>query len=105
MLYKTIYLELLKQHPTIHDQLKANRQLLAALDHYSMELKSLHEIWKEQLMQAKPGSGPSQIASEALEIALQEMQDRLSHASLAQQNEALSLDEVMAFIRERTPPA
>ena len=40
------------------------------MDAYATELKASHEAWKEQLSQARPGSDPSQIASEALELAI-----------------------------------
>jgi len=105
MLYKTICLQLLEQHPALHEQLKRNRLLLAALDRYAMELKTSHEAWKEQLSQAIPGSSESQIASEALEIALQELEDRLPSASPPDDSEMLSLDAAMAFITRHTPPA
>jgi len=41
------------------------------------ELKASHETWMETLAQANPGSDPSQISSEAMELALRELEDRL----------------------------
>ena len=55
------------------------------------------------LCQARPGSDPSQIASEALEMALKELEDRLPSASPQNDHEPLSLDAAMAFIRRHTP--
>ena len=77
MQYKTIILELLQQRPEMHDQLRKSRKLLLTVERYARELKTSHEAWKENLSQARPGSDQSQIASEALEMALKEMEDRL----------------------------
>jgi hypothetical protein len=52
MLYKTMVLGLLEQRTQLHEQLRKNRTLLAALDHYSALLKARHEAWKNQLSQA-----------------------------------------------------
>ena len=102
MQYKTIILQLLEQNPQIRDQLKRDRQMLPTMERYALELKSRHEAWKETLSQTMPGSDESQIASEALELALKEVEDRLPSASGADENEAHSLDEAMVFIRHRT---
>jgi len=102
MQYKTIILELLRERPQMHEQLRKDRKLLPTLELYARELKSSHEGWKEMLSKQKPGSDPVQISSEALEIALQEMEDHLPAGSKAEGKEALSLDEAMAFIRRHT---
>jgi len=102
MQYKTIVLELLQQRPEMHEQLRKDRKLLPALEFYAKELKTSHEAWKETLSQTKPGSDPSQIASEAMEMALKELEDCLPSASHPDNNEPLSLDAAMAFIRNHT---
>ena len=102
MQYKTIVLELLQQRPEMHEQLRKDRKLLPTMEIYAKELKTSHEAWKETLCQARPGSDQSQIASEALEMALKELEDRLPSASPQDETEALSLDEAMAFIRSHT---
>jgi hypothetical protein len=104
MQYKTIILELLQQRPEMHEQLRKERKLLPALELYAKELKTSHEAWKEVLTQAKPESDPSQIASEAMELALKDLEDRLPSAS-PDDNHPLSLDEAMAFIRRHTSRA
>jgi hypothetical protein len=101
MLYKTIVLVLLKQHPELHDQLRVTRRLLPTLDDWAKDLKTSHEAWKETLLQAKPGSDPIQISSEALELALKELEDRLPSAS--PQDEDETLDKAMAHVRSHTP--
>jgi hypothetical protein len=105
MQYKTIVLELLQQRPEMHNQLRSKRMLLPTLERYASELKASHEAWKDHLSQARPGSDRSQIASEALEIALKELQDRLPSGSPPDENEPLSVEGAMAFIRRHTPPA
>ena len=105
MQYKTIVLELLQQRPQTHDQLRKDRKLLPTVEMYARELKTSHEAWKKTLGQERPDSGQSQIASEALEMALKELEDRLPSASHPSDNEPLSLDAAMAFIRNHTSRA
>ena len=102
MQYKTIVLELLQQRQEMHDQLRKDRKLLTTMEQYARELKSSHEAWKETLGQQNPGSDQSQIAFEALAMALKDLEDRLPPASHPSDNEALSLDAAMAFIRRPT---
>ena len=78
MKYKTIVLELLEQQPELYERLRSQQQLLATLDRYALDLKASHESVKESLAQARPGSDPIQVASEAMEIAIQELIDRLN---------------------------
>jgi hypothetical protein len=105
MPYKTLVLELLKDRPEIHEQLRLTRRLLPTLETFAQELKTSHEAWKEVLTQAKPDSDQIQIASEALEMALKELEDRLPSASPRNEREALFLDAAMLFIHRHTPRA
>ena len=105
MYYKTIVLELLQQHPEIHNRLRGKRALLPTLERHARQLKAHHEAWKDRLRQARPGSDPSQIASEALEIALKELEAFLHSGSPPDGRGPPSLEGAMAFIRGRTPPA
>jgi hypothetical protein len=104
MLYKTIVLELLIQNPEMHEQLRKDRKLLSALDLYSSELKTSHAAWKQRLSEAKPGSEQSQIANEAMEIAVKELEDHLRSESPSNEDAPLSLDHAMAYIRRHSPP-
>jgi hypothetical protein len=99
MQYKTIVLELLKERPELHEQLRLTRRLLPTLETCARELKASHETWKETLALANPGSDQSQIASEALEMALKELEDRLPSGSQPNEDDVLSLDGAMAFLR------
>ena len=105
MQYKTIILELLQQRPRMYNQLRKSRKLLLMVDRYARELKASHQACKDYLSQARPGSSPSQIASEALEIALKEIEDRLPSESPPNETEPFSLETAMASISLHTPPA
>ena len=104
MQYKTIILELLQQRPKMHAQLRKDRKLLPTMERYAKELKTSHEAWKDLLSGLRPGSDKSQIASEALEIALKELEDRLPSESPQNGNEARFLDATMLFLRNRRSP-
>ncbi len=104
MLYKTMVLELLQQRPEMLEQFRKTRSLLPTLELYAKELKNNHEVWKELLSLAQPGSNPSQIASAALEIALKKLEDRLPPASPPDAAGPLSLEAAMVFVRRHTPP-
>jgi hypothetical protein len=97
--YKNIVIQLMEQQPEIYDQLRRERQVLPTMEHYAGELRTLHLAWKETLTQAAPGIDQSQIASEAMERALKDLEDRLPSGTPHDNLEALSLDQAMAFIR------
>jgi len=98
MQYKTIILEMLEQRPRMREELRQNRKLLSTMERYATELKSSREAWKERLREMRPGSDPSQIASEAMELALKDMEDRLPSESAQDESETLSLDGAMAHL-------
>ncbi len=99
MQYKTIIHGLLQQQPQMCAQLRKSRQLLPALELYARELKASHGAWMEMLLQMRPGSDMSQVASEAMEIALKEMEEHLASVSSRNGNEAQVLDAAMPFVR------
>ena len=101
MQYKTMTLELLMDRTELYEQLRLTHRLLPMLETLARELKASHETWKETLAEEKPESHPSQIASEALELALKELQDGLPAASPPA--EAETLDAAIAFVRSHTP--
>jgi hypothetical protein len=105
MHYKTIIMELLEQRPRMREELRQSRKLLPTLEFYASELKESHEDWKDRLLQAKPESAQSQIATEAMELALKDLEDRLPSESNQHENETLSLDQAMAYISRPTSRA
>jgi hypothetical protein len=104
MQYKTIGLEMIQQQPELHEQLRASRTLLATMDQLAIELKACHEEWIGRLSQRMPGSDRSQISSEALEMALKELEENLSSASKADED-GPTLDGAMAYLKRNTPTA
>jgi hypothetical protein len=103
MLYKTIALEMMQENPELYERLRSSKRLLTAMDAYAIELKASHDMWKEQLGQANPNSDPRQTAIEAMELAVQELRDRLPSASPATETEPFSLDAAMNFLRHSRP--
>jgi hypothetical protein len=105
MLYKTMVMELLQQFPETHERLLRERTLLAELERYARELKDRHDAWKGWLSHANPGRGESQVASEALEIALKELADHFASETPPAEDQPPSLEGAMEFLRRHTPPA
>jgi hypothetical protein len=106
MRYKTIVLALLEENPALQRRLKRERTMLRAVETYAQTLKETHEEATERLTQIRPSGDPSQISSEALEVALAELREVLPSASNPRDSaEERSLDEAMKFIRAHTPPA
>jgi hypothetical protein len=101
MLYKTIVLELLQEQTQLHEQLRQQRQVLPVLNLCASELKVLHNHWKQMLAEACPGSQENLVASQALELAIEELRARLPRS--VQPDEAFSLDE--AIIASLMPSA
>jgi hypothetical protein len=103
--YKTIVLELLQESPELYEQLRSRKMLLTAIDAYGIELKTSHEAWMSMMRLERPNSDRSQIAAEALELAIEDLRDRLPCASPTDEAETLSLDAAMSFLRRHMPPA
>ncbi len=104
MQYKTIVLELLQDHPALYEQLRSSKRLLPTMDAYALDLKACHEEWLHRLSRTRPDSDSRQIASEALELAIQGLQDRLPCESPKDEAEPVSLDAAMNYLRRLTPP-
>ena len=105
MQYKTIALELLQEQPALYEQLRSSKRLLPSMEAYATELKAFHDAWKDRISRANPAADPTQIASEALEMAIQDLRDRLPCESPKDEAEPISLDAAMNFLRRHTPPA
>ena len=103
MLYKTMVLGLLEGRPAMHERLRQSRTLLTTVNRLAGELRTSHEAWKARLSQANLTTDPSQISSEAMELALKELVDSLPSES--PDDDPLTLDAAMAFITRPTPPA
>ncbi len=99
MLYKSISHDLLQQHPSLCELLQRNRMLLSAVESCAASLKARQEALRAELGTTNPEIDPSQIASEALEIAVKELEQRLQIAFLPAGPGEPSLDEAMAFVQ------
>ena len=102
---KIMVLELIQQYPQLHDELRRQKKMLAALDQYASWLSDRHAAWKSLLWQTRPGSQESQIATEALELALKDLEDSLASASPPDEDSPLSLEAAMEFLHRHSPPA
>ena len=100
MQYMTIIHELLQQQRRTHQQLRKDRRLLTTVECYAKELKARHEAWKKMLAPLRPTSHPVQIASEALEFALQEVEGHLPSDSQEEEVREF-LDAAMFFDRAK----
>ena len=102
MPYMTIVLELLKERTGLHEQLRLTRRLLPTVETCAQELRESHFAWTEHLSQAHPDCERTLIASDALEIAIKELEERLPLVTTPDDQEPLSLDQAMAFVRNPT---
>ena len=101
MQYKTIVHELLQEQTELHEELRRTRRVLATIESYARDLKASHERWIQTLSQGSPPGDTARITSQALEMAVSELQERLQSAS-PESEETLSLDAAMAFIQRPT---
>lgn len=104
-LYKTIVYEMLQDRPALYEQLRIRKTLLQSMEQLALAFKACHQGWMTQLAETRPGSDPSQISSEALELALQELQDCLPPPSppSGDEIEPLLLDAAMTFLQRHMP--
>jgi hypothetical protein len=108
MRYVTICQEMLEeQYPLLCERLKKEHRFLAALKGYAMELKDAHVAWMKELRRTNPQAGIDQIASEALELALETLKGDLPCELPPSEriDELLSLDQAMESIRRPTSRA
>lgn len=83
MQYKTIVLALIEQRSSLDEKLRTSRTLLATVERSALALKTCYEVWKAELAERRLQSRPEQIASEALELAIQEYRESLPPESEA----------------------
>ena len=105
MQYKTICLQRIQKMPELYTRLLNSRSLLSEVERYATQPRTSHLDWMDQLATARPGSSESQIASEAMELALKDLEEALPSESAPDDSSPLSLDAAMAFISRHTPAA
>jgi hypothetical protein len=74
------------------------------MEAYATELKTIHDTWKKRIDREEPGRDPRQIAAEALELAIDDLRDRLPCVSPRGRSEA-TLDEAMEYLRSHSRTA
>jgi chromosome segregation ATPase len=107
-MYKTIVLEFIEEQcPQLHARLKASRTLLSTAELKASALKRYHQTWMDRLNELNPNREAAQNASEALELALEDLKDDLLCESNphAHGEATFSLEAAMGFVRQATPPA
>ncbi len=73
MQYKTIILNLLTEQPDLHERLRRSRTLLSTVESMAARLRERHQVWMQELARLRPGSQPAQLSSEAMELAIGEL--------------------------------
>jgi hypothetical protein len=87
MQYKAITLGVMGEYPILYERLRESRTMPAALDRYAQTLKTRHEAWMSELRQLRPGSTESQLSSEALELAVEELKQDFESESLPSEDQ------------------
>lgn len=102
MLPKTVMLGMLEARPTLHEQLRRRRLLLAAIEAGAAALTIRHAAASRALATRWPASDPAQLGTEALEIVLQEMAEALPDA-LPPSVAGLPAEQVMGYFQALLP--
>lgn len=102
MHYKTIVLRLIQQHQQTYQQLCSSQRLMSTVGLYAEQLKATHQSWSGRLAIANPDFNPVQLQGESLELAIRDLENYLVAHFQANDNNRISLDSAMAFIRGRT---
>lgn len=102
MNYRTIVLRLIQRHQLTYQHLCSSQRLMPTVDLYAEQLKANHHSWNGRLVKANPGYNPVQLQSESLELAIRDLENYLVAHFQANDNNRISLDSAMAFIRART---
>lgn len=101
--YKTIVLELLRGRPALHEQLRASGTLQASMEQLAIAFRACHLERMKELAESRPESAPAQLSSEAMELALKELQDSLPAESSDEDSATFSLDQAMTFLHRHMP--
>jgi len=97
-------MELIKQRPNLHDRLASSGRLTSTMEQLAVQLRDNHRQLTEQLREARPGSADIQLNSEAMEIAVNEIEQTLPDESPENDEAVFSLDAAIAYVRRHTPP-
>ncbi|MEZ6129177.1 MAG: hypothetical protein R3C59_10885 [Planctomycetaceae bacterium] len=93
MQYKTMVMELLEENERLREKLRGEGKLLTVLDVLAGNLRRRHRELMGEMQGSRTDGGFSGISSEALEIAVQEMRDRMT--AFSDCDEIMDLDQIM----------
>jgi hypothetical protein len=99
MNYKTIALELLEQNQPLYHHLRRCRTLLATVERSAAELRTSHREWITRLAETGRAGSSEQTSSEAMEVAVAELTERLRHESEGHAGDGPSLPSAMAYLQ------
>jgi hypothetical protein len=107
MHYKTIVFELFQDQYRCCTSARTHRLLLQALGKYAIELKACHAYRATEFRQVNPDCSAIEIASFAMEMAIEDLQEHLRCDSPLNPNEAgaFYLEAAIASIRHPLPSA
>jgi hypothetical protein len=105
MQYKTIVLELLQLNSELHSNLVSSNSLTSTLNQLAIQLRENHLAIMEEIRQAHPNSSEHQLKSEAMEIAVETLQNLLSKTPQEVESAKSILDDAMNYLRRQAPPS
>lgn len=103
MQYKTIIHGLLENRPKMHEHLRKKRLVLPTVNRLARQLRKRHLAWIDLLAEEQPEISAVQLASQALEYAVKELEKALPSEQPPEESETFNLDAAMAFITRVTP--
>jgi hypothetical protein len=103
--YKGIILEWLVEHPAVYRRLLKKRLLKTTLKVYASKLMERHYVWQRRLAHMNPPRELSQLADDALPVALKELEYSLLAGLPPEQVKPLPMLEAMALVKRRSPLA
>ena len=98
MQYKTIVMELIEQRPHLHEKLKRERKLLSTMERVARELKASREEIRRDLASEQPHMEASLISSQAMAMAISELEARMPPERPNEEKDELSLDQITASL-------
>ncbi|MCA9050162.1 MAG: hypothetical protein KDA89_15610 [Planctomycetaceae bacterium] len=101
MLYKTVVMELMEENGGLREKLRGEGNLLASLELLAGNLRERHRGLVAEMQGSRADGGFSEISSAALEIAVQEMRDRMT--AFSDSDETIDLDQLLQEIVRRSP--
>ncbi len=78
MQYQSLALGLIESQPALHRRLQRSRRLVEVMESHALDLKASHLAWIDRLAERRPGDDPQSRKSQALELALADLEERFA---------------------------